>query len=142
MYIKLTNGIPEKYSIGMLRRDNPNISFPKNPNQSVLASFDVYPCVEDSVPVYDGSTHSVVDDGFEFVNGQWVALKTVVQRPLEEAQENIRDKRNSLLKSCDWTQVADAPVNSLAWANYRQSLRDVTDQVGFPYDVTWPTQPE
>ena len=56
--------------------------------------------------------------------------------------ESIRSQRDSFLVSSDWTQVADSPVDKEAWATYRQALRDVTDQNGFPHDITWPTQPE
>jgi hypothetical protein len=52
-----------------------------------------------------------------------------------------RKKRNALLAECDWTQVADAPVDNLAWAVYRQNLRDVPNQLGFPVTIIWPTQP-
>jgi len=53
-----------------------------------------------------------------------------------------RSKRNGLLSKSDWTQVADAPVDQAAWATYRQALRDVPDQAGFPADVIWPVAPE
>jgi hypothetical protein len=52
-----------------------------------------------------------------------------------------REKRNALLAESDWTQVADTPVNNLAWAIYRQNLRDVPNQPGFPVTIIWPTQP-
>lgn len=52
-----------------------------------------------------------------------------------------RNKRNALLAECDWTQVADAPVDNLVWAVYRQELRDVPDQPGFPSIIVWPVQP-
>ena len=52
-----------------------------------------------------------------------------------------REKRNSLLAESDWTQVADAPVDQNAWKNYRQVLRDIPDQPGFPLNVIWPTKP-
>jgi hypothetical protein len=52
-----------------------------------------------------------------------------------------REKRNALLAGCDWTQVADAPVDNLAWAVYRQNLRDIPNQPGFPVTIIWPTQP-
>jgi len=45
------------------------------------------------------------------------------------------------LAQSDWTQVADAPVDATVWATYRQALRDITDQAGFPNDINWPTQP-
>lgn len=59
-----------------------------------------------------------------------------------EAPAHMRQRRNRLLVSSDWTQVIDAPVNQAAWAIYRQALRDVPAQVGFPNTVVWPTQPE
>lgn len=52
-----------------------------------------------------------------------------------------KEKRNDLLKKSDWTQVADAPVDQEAWAAYRQALRDLPSQEGFPNEVTWPTEP-
>ena len=52
-----------------------------------------------------------------------------------------RNKRNQLLAATDWTQVADAPVDQTAWATYRQSLRALPEQAGFPNTVTWPTEP-
>jgi hypothetical protein len=59
------------------------------------------------------------------------------------AQANrIRAQRNMMLSSCDWTQVADAQVNKTAWAAYRQSLRDVPEQQGFPWSVQWPSAPQ
>jgi hypothetical protein len=54
---------------------------------------------------------------------------------------NVRTKRNKLLAESDWTQVADAPVDQAAWATYRQELRDVPAQAGFPNAVEWPTSP-
>lgn len=55
--------------------------------------------------------------------------------------DEIRAERNALLSACDWTQLADAPVDDLAWAVYRQALRDIPDQSGFPANVVWPVAP-
>lgn len=52
----------------------------------------------------------------------------------------VRALRNALLSASDWTQVADAPVDQAAWATYRQALRDITSQEGFPHSVVWPTK--
>jgi hypothetical protein len=54
----------------------------------------------------------------------------------------VRAERDRLLAASDWTQVADTPVSQVAWATYRQALRDVPQQAGFPHDVTWPSKPE
>jgi hypothetical protein len=62
-------------------------------------------------------------------------LESIVQ------SANARKRRNKLLSASDWTQVADAPVDKAAWATYRQELRDISAQAGFPATVVWPTQP-
>lgn len=64
--------------------------------------------------------------------------------PVEDpvvAASRVRSRRDKLLSSSDWTQVADAPVDKTSWATYRQALRDITIQEGFPTDVVWPTEP-
>jgi hypothetical protein len=53
----------------------------------------------------------------------------------------IRGQRDMLLAQSDWTQTPDAPVDQAAWATYRQALRDIPQQPGFPDNVTWPTAP-
>lgn len=60
-----------------------------------------------------------------------------------EAQlaSDARAFRNRLLTTSDWTQVADAPVDQAAWAVYRQALRDVPSQPGFPETIDWPAAP-
>jgi hypothetical protein len=52
-----------------------------------------------------------------------------------------RQERDTKLASSDWTQVADVPVDQAAWATYRQALRDVPSQSGFPWEVIWPGVP-
>lgn len=59
----------------------------------------------------------------------------------EQASARVRAERDSLLSFSDWTQVADSPVNKQAWATYRQALRDLPDQDGFPFEVVYPTKP-
>jgi hypothetical protein len=56
----------------------------------------------------------------------------------------VRADRNKRVAEADWTQLPDAPLTAaqrLAWANYRQALRDITAQGGFPWTVTWPNKP-
>jgi len=60
----------------------------------------------------------------------------------DQLAAQARSQRNALLSQSDWTQVPDAPVDQQAWANYRQALRDVPQQAGFPTDITWPVKPE
>lgn len=56
----------------------------------------------------------------------------------------VRTQRDAKLAACDWTQLADAPLTTegkLAWGEYRQALRDVPGQAGFPLVVEWPVVP-
>jgi hypothetical protein len=53
----------------------------------------------------------------------------------------VRAERNAKLAATDWTQIADATVDKAVWATYRQALRNVPTQAGFPNTVVWPTQP-
>ena len=63
------------------------------------------------------------------------------QKDAEQAK-SVRDDRTRLLVECDWTQLADSPADKFAWASYRQALRDVPSQAGFPWNIQWPIQPE
>jgi len=53
--------------------------------------------------------------------------------------DKVRKERDALLASTDWTQVFDSPVNKDSYAVYRQALRDIPQQNGFPHNVTWPS---
>jgi hypothetical protein len=58
-----------------------------------------------------------------------------------EQAKSVRASRTQMLKDSDWTQIADSTADKAAWAVYRQALRDVTAQAGFPWTIDWPTQP-
>lgn len=151
MYVKIIDGKVAKYpySVEDLRLDNPNTSFPKTPSKELLESFGVYPVDYVAAPECDPLTqHIELSDVPVLQDGKWALTKTVVQKTqqqIDSIRENrandVRRKRNQLLTLSDWTQVADAPVNKEAWATYRQALRDITAQEGFPFDVVFPEQP-
>ena len=58
-----------------------------------------------------------------------------------EQAATVRRERNDKLKDCDWTQIADSTADKPTWAAYRQALRDISAQSGFPWAVTWPDAP-
>lgn len=61
----------------------------------------------------------------------------------EEVAAQVRRQRDSLLAQTDWTQLADVPqATKDLWDEYRQALRDVPQQDGFPHEVIWPDKPE
>jgi hypothetical protein len=60
---------------------------------------------------------------------------------LEALGKPFRDERDSLLAATDVWALSDRTMTAEQTA-YRQALRDITDQSGFPTDITWPTKPE
>lgn len=57
--------------------------------------------------------------------------------------QNVRQERNRKLTETDWSQVKDVPdVISSKYLDYRQALRDLPAQAGFPWEVDFPVQPE
>ncbi len=153
MYVKITNGSVDTYpySVGKLRRDNSNTSFPKRIQDAVLAEWGVYPVTVDSPPSHDPRTQRISRDANpSLVSGVWTVGWTVVNKEPVEVQQyddavaaSNRSTRNTLLSNSDWTQVADAPVDATAWAAYRQALRDITSHANWPHldEADWPTKP-
>ena len=74
---------------------------------------------------------------------QTAAEQETAYKATKDAEQaaNVRRSRTEMLNDCDWTQIADSTADKTAWATYRQSLRDITDQAGFPWTVTWPDAP-
>lgn len=69
-------------------------------------------------------------------------LRDPAQAPI--TTDEARARRDALLAASDWTQIADSPLTGearAAWAIYRQALRDVPEQPGFPAAITWPDAP-
>lgn len=78
-------------------------------------------------------------------SGAWKTNWVIQPIPDSEEAVKVRASRNQLLKDSDWTQLDDTPLDNakkMAWATYRQGLRDIPDQAGFPWGIQWPTQPE
>lgn len=146
-YIKLTNGVPEIYSIGHLRRDNPNISFPKNISDETLSKFDVYQLETKPEPSRDELTETTELKDPVLVDGKWIRDWEVKQVSQTAAESNIRTERDRILSDVvdsmnpmRWESLSEDEKTK--WKTYRQELLDITAQEGFPYSVTWPTAPE
>lgn len=102
------------------------------------------------IPTFDRSTQTcTLATVPKLINARWV-LEWIVENKTQEQLATelngrkyyVRGIRNNKLQDSDWTQVADAPVDRTAWAAYRQALRDIPSQAGFPDSVTWPQVPE
>lgn len=152
MYVKITNGNVDTYpySVGQLRRDNSNTSFPKRIPDAVLEDWGVYPVTAASQPSYAERVQILSHDAAPtLVNGVWtigwvVANKTSdqISQYDSDAASNNRVQRDLLLAETDYFALADVTMDA-AMTTYRQSLRDVTTHANWPNlaGADWPTKP-
>lgn len=135
------NVVKYPYTLRELYQDFPATSFPEIITESALEGKNVYIVEKTQKPSVDSYTKYAKDSAVLQKDGLWKQEWNVVNLTQEQAEKNVRDARNNLLSSSDWTQVNDAPVNQTVWSTYRQELRDIPQQSGFPYNINWPTPP-
>ena len=92
--LKLTDGVPSKYSEGSLKRDNPQVSFPNPLNERVLADFDCYIYTIDPTPEYN-NTLQYVQQKFELRDAGWVQAWDVIDLEEEPAINRLKSKITS-----------------------------------------------
>ena len=145
----------ELTTVSQFKSTKPNTSFPQQITTDILDSYgyDVVlngPQATVTAP-YGRSTRS----GVEQIDGKWftkfVAGPIFANSDEETAYKakvdadvatSVRLQRDEKLADCDWTQTNDSPLKAEStWTTYRQALRDVPTQAGFPHNVTWPTKP-
>lgn len=101
---------------------------------NIVVADDDYAASQGWTPLPHG-----VGPGWEYKDGQFIAPV----RPTAELAADARLLRDQLLASTDWTQMPDVPqATKDKWASYRQALRDVPQQAGFPDNIQWPVKPE
>jgi len=92
----------------------------------------------------DGKWYTKYILGPIFTDGETTAAEQeTAYRAMKDAEQakSVRASRTEKLKDSDWTQIADSTADKAAWATYRQALRDITGQAGFPWTMTWPESP-
>jgi hypothetical protein len=141
LLVKITNGEVDQYpyTINDLRREHSRTSFPKTVSEETLAKYGVYKVTIPAQPSYDRLVQSPVLSTVPYLDSDsWVLSYTVENKAQELAEKNIRVKRNQLLSATDWMATTDNTMSDEV-TSYRQALRDITSQTGFPYEVIWPT---
>ena len=151
---------------GQIRSMHPNVSLPKVWNANVNETLGIDPVLASPKPDPSGDYKVVVRNGVEQdANGNWVYAWTendmfqeytddegtvvTVQAQIDAkvAADNAaleateRATRDDLLKATDHYGLSDVTMTE-AMTAYRQALRDVPQQAGFPQTITWPTKPE
>ena len=155
MFVKVENGAVARYpyTVGDLRRDNPRTSFPKTVPENTMAQFGMYPVSQDATPSFDPLTQKVSVSNLPILDGgSWKLAKSVVNLTADQIERNdavkakeVRAKRDKMLSETDWVVIMHTEKGTnipLAWEVYRQALRDISAQSGFPHSVTYPAKPE
>ena len=130
-------------------KKHPNTSFPDPLTNDLIESLGyklIFEVVKPSLnPPYDYAKI----DGLEELDGKWTWKYIKVTRTGDDKTSldnataaGIRSTRNQHLAESDWTQTRDLTLsNDSAWKTYRQALRDIPAQSGFPHTITWPSKP-
>jgi len=155
MFAEVKNGVVVTfpYNYDTLVQNNPHTRFAQTDLLSMysgteanLNGHELVRVAELDVPTFDKQTQKLVQDSTPtLANNIWSlgwAAQTLNQAE-QDAQntlqaKSVRDDRTKRLSDSDWTQIADSTADKAAWAIYRQALRDVTKQDGFPWTITWP----
>ena len=143
-----TNVIEYPYSIEKLRSDNPETSFPAVMSEEELAEWGVFAVEEEITPAYNEQTESIDLQAPSLVNGLWLRAWLVTSASTEEMEQRkiiksaeVRRRRNRLLSETDYSQISDfqgSEAEKLNFAQFRQQLRDLPQQEGFPFSYVWP----
>ena len=142
-----------------IRRIHKNTSFPQVWGENVRESIGIDPVLISPKPAASAPYKRVVRNGAVEDGGNWVQAwveqdmfatdddstkaekEAAYQADLDTtAARRARTDRDKLLAETDWLALSDTTMSS-EWTTYRQALRDVTGQAGFPNTITWPTKP-
>ncbi len=153
LLIQIINGAPSGYPV--TRENfvalNPTVSFPAALTPEVVSPYHFGVYRPTNAPIVAQYEVAVEKPPTLAADGVWEqAWMVVAMSDAEEAAADateaskVRSNRDALLRDCDWVVARayelGAPVPT-DWATYRQALRDITAQAGFPYLVIWPSKP-
>ena len=153
-----------------IRAANSHRSLPRAWNDNVFDLLEIDPVFSSPKPAPSSDYKIVTRDGVEQnAQGEWVwawtendmfqehtdaqgnlvSVQDQIDAALSERSaglsETIRSERNTLLAETDWIclkALESGQTPSAEMVAYRQALRDVPSQAGFPGEITWPTKPE
>jgi hypothetical protein len=150
LFVKIENDIPTEYPLTFFDLEKILSRSVTVDDISYLETLGYYPVTTRDFPNIS-HTQNVRMAMPEFIDGVWFEKYEVYDKTSEQieidtenAKITARNNRNYLLQVCDWTQLLDANLSDdkkNEWKIYRQALRDVTEQTGFPWNIIWPEQP-
>jgi hypothetical protein len=138
-------------SQGEVRSMYPNTSFPSQWTPALVEELGLDPVFESPTPTTTRYQTAYKDGVEQDSQGRWLWKWSISEMDDEtkaakdaEAAKAVRATRDGKLAECDWVVIKNLELNQNipgVWEVYRQGLRDVPAQAGFPYDITWPEKP-
>jgi len=154
MYVKIKNGSVDvfPYTFSMLKKENPETSFPKEIPESVLASYDIYPVVGQDMPSdFNPRTQNInLSSVPTLIDSVWTRVWTITNKTQEEINEvnnrqaqMQRDHRSFLFAETDYWALSDTPDMTADQIAYREALRNIPTHSNWPWleESDWPTKP-
>lgn len=155
MALILTDGsstiVTYPYSIGLLRGDNPNVSFPGTMTNAQLAEWNVYPVLDQAQPSINTLTEYLTEGTPTYSGTEWLQTWTVNTYSAEEQatvlaqyQQSAAQTAASLFEETN-KYITQSLTEGLELSpdliSYRATLMDPTSISGYPNNITWPTAP-
>lgn len=150
MHARISDG--KVIQIADVRSMFPDVSFPTSgPDEKMCAFLGVLPVIDSlatsPTETLESIEPEIVGNQVHVVRVRAMSVDEIQSIEQDRAalqQAIVREDRARRLAVTDWTQLADSPLSAeqkQAWSEYRQALREVPQQAGFPFDIIWPTQP-
>jgi hypothetical protein len=138
-------------SQGEVRSMYPNTSFPSQWTPALVEELGLDQIFESPTPTTTRYQAAFKDGVEQDAQGRWLWKWSISEmdddakaaKDAEQAKA-VRATRDGKLAECDWVVIKNLELNQNipgVWEVYRQGLRDVPAQAGFPYDITWPEKP-
>ena len=138
-------------SQGEVRSMYPNTSFPSQWTPALVEELGLDPVFESPTPTTTRYQVAFKDGVEQDAQGRWLWKWSISEMDDDakaakdaEAAKAVRADRDRRLAECDWVVIKNLELNQNipgVWEVYRQGLRDVPAQAGFPHDITWPAKP-
>jgi hypothetical protein len=146
MYAKIIDNalIKYPYSLADMRAEYPEVEISDNPTDSELAACNAKRAIRGPAPPHSSRTHTFSMAFSDNEDNSVTIIFVSHELDLRIAEFNMRNARDAALTRCDWviTRAFEegTPVPP-AYLTYRQELRNLPDQAGFPYEYVWPAEP-
>jgi len=143
LLVKVSGGEVEKFpiSLSQFKLSNPNVSFPESISDETFSPYGFYRVFTADQPDFDQRTQECVKGTTPaLVDGNWVIGYTVSSLSTAEASIRVRSHRAGMLEQTDWWALSDVTM-SASQQQYRNLLRAIPEQSGFPFSVSWPVKP-